>query len=86
MIEYTVGDIALIAVIVGLVELVKVVTPEAYKPTVKRISPLISLVLGIVAGIVYVEPGNPELAILAGIVMGLSASGLYSGGKSIAGK
>lgn len=87
-------DIGLIAVIVGLVQVVKDIAheaiPEDKKEKGKRIidktCPLLSIGFGIAAGFIYVAPGQPEIAILAGIVMGLSASGLYSGTKSIAGK
>ena len=86
MMNFNVGDIGLIAVIVGLVEVVKGVVPSAYADLVKRLSPVISIALGIAAGFVYVSPGQPAMAVLSGLVMGLSASGLYAGTKTLAGK
>lgn len=50
----------------------------------KQFIPLLNLALGIIAGIIYVSPGNVSKAILIGIALGLSASGLYSGVKSVA--
>lgn len=84
--DFKVGDIVLLPIIVGLVEVVKRVVPEAYKDSVTRVAPVISLGLGVVAGFVYIAPQDPGMAVLSGIVMGLSASGLYSGSKSIVGK
>lgn len=84
--EFTFADIGLIAVIVGLVEVIKGLVPEAYKDVASRISPVVAIGLGIAAGYVYIAPGDVRMAILAGVVMGLSASGLYSGTKSLAGK
>lgn len=65
MIEYAV----IVAVIIGLTELVKQVLPSKYMP-------LISLVLGIVAGLVYVD-AEIEMQVFIGIAMGLAASGLF---------
>lgn len=65
MIEYAV----IVAVIIGLTELVKQVLPSKYMP-------LISLVLGIVAGLVYVD-AELEMQVFIGIAMGLAASGLF---------
>ena len=84
--DFTFADIGLIAVIVGLVEVVKGLVPETYKSVGNRLSPVAAIGLGIAAGFYYVAPGQPEMAVLSGIVMGLSASGLYSGTKSLAGK
>lgn len=67
--------VALIPVIIGLVEVVK----KLGLPN--KVIPATSLVLGIVAGIVYVHPDNVLAGVLVGIALGLSASGLYSGVK-----
>ena len=48
-----------------------------------RFAPLISLLVGI--GIATFFLGGNKDSLLLGIVSGLSASGLWSGGKSIAG-
>lgn len=75
MIEIT--DVLIIAVIIGLVELVKRLEwlPVKYLP-------LLSLVLGVIAGVIYLE-GTLKIKIILGIVMGLSASGLFDQSKLI---
>lgn len=73
--EYT--DVLLVAVIVGLVELLKMANfPH-------KLLPVASLLLGIVGGVVYLHPTDIKAGILMGIIMGLSASGLYSGSKTM---
>jgi L-cystine uptake protein TcyP (sodium:dicarboxylate symporter family) len=67
--------ITLTAVIVGIVEVLK----KLGMPT--KWCPLASLVLGIIAGIVYSGAALRE-GILIGIAMGLSSCGLYSGVKN----
>lgn len=59
----------LIPVISGVIEVVKRVLPD-------RFVPLASVVLGGVAGYFFLE-GELAEQILTGIVLGLSASGLY---------
>lgn len=76
MIEYTAFDIALLPVIVALVGMFKTAGLPA------KVAPLAAIVLGIIAGFVYVAPGQPSEAVLVGITLGLAASGLYSGGKN----
>ncbi len=73
MIEIT--DVLIIAVIVGLVELVKKL--EWLKP---KYLPLLSLILGVLFGIIYF-PGEFFNRVMLGIVMGLSASGLFDQSK-----
>ncbi|MFS1513608.1 hypothetical protein VQL36_14370 [Chengkuizengella sp. SCS-71B] len=75
--EFQVYDFAIVPIIVALVQLVKQLGLGA------KYQPVLSLVLGVVTGIVYVAPGDPKQAILVGIVMGLAASGLWSGAKNI---
>lgn len=73
---FEVYDVALIAVIVGLVELLKGLGLK------KKLLPVASLVFGLAAGIFYVYPGDLKGGIIVGLMLGLSASGLYSGTKS----
>ncbi|SFT04003.1 transposase [Marininema halotolerans] len=75
----TVGfdEAMIIGVIIGLVELAK----QSGLP--KRIAPIVSLALGIAAGIFYVYPSDLSMGILQGIVLGLTAGGFYSGAKSV---
>lgn len=72
--EYT--DVLLIAVIIGLVELLKMLKLP------HKLLPVASLAFGLVGGIFYLFPGDLKAGILMGIIMGLSASGLYSGTKN----
>lgn len=76
MVEYTAFDIALLPVIVALVGLVRSLGLPA------KLAPLVAVALGIVAGYVYVAPGDSAQAVLVGITLGLAASGLYSSGKN----
>jgi len=71
-------DIALIiAVVVALVELVKriAVVPAKFLP-------LVSLVFGLVAGIIYLD-GELKEKVFYGVVIGLSAAGLFDQSKII---
>lgn len=70
-------DVVLIPLIIGMVELLKIYGMK------KRLLPVMAMIFGIVAGIVYVYPHDMKAAILIGLMMGLSASGLYSGGKAM---
>lgn len=45
--------------------------------------PVLNVALGVVAGIVYMNPGDIKAGVLSGIIVGLSASGLYSGVKNV---
>jgi hypothetical protein len=75
--DKTIFEVALVPVIIGISEAAKRVGfPTKYIP-------VLNLALGIVAGFVYVAPGNPQEAALVGIALGLSASGLYSGAKNV---
>lgn len=76
--DFVTDNIALIPVVTGIVEVAK----RFGLPT--HWAPLVSLALGIVSGFVYLYPGEPAQAVLAGVVIGLSASGLYSGVKNTA--
>lgn len=48
----------------------------------KKWTPIWNLVIGLAIAIIYVSPGNIKMAIMVGIMLGLSASGLYSGVKN----
>lgn len=50
-----------------------------------RFAPLLSLVLGV--AVVFLSAGKiSALLVVPGIIVGLTASGLYSGAKTLAGK
>ena len=69
-------NVAIIPLIVGLAELAKKLgLPDKF-------AAVLSAILGVVIGLVYMAPENPPKAILVGLSMGLAASGLYSGVKN----
>lgn len=74
MVFYGVG---LIPLLVGLVEVVKRIGLPS------KFAPLVSVALGLILG--FMVYSDPTQAILVGIAFGLSASGLYSGGKAVLG-
>ena len=76
--EFQAYDLALIPMIMALVELVK----KSGLPA--RFLPLVTLLLGQAGAFVYLAPGDPKKAVLAGIVMALAAMGTWSGAKTIA--
>lgn len=67
-----------IAVVVALTELVKrlEIIPAKYLPA-------LSLVLGLVAGLYYVDASTIQDKIMFGLMIGLSASGLFDQTKII---
>ncbi|MBT9168603.1 MAG: hypothetical protein DDT19_01950 [Syntrophomonadaceae bacterium] len=71
-------SLLLVPLILALTSLIKKFIP---KEKVGVLSPIISLVLGICGGLLTI--GFTKDAIIAGLIMGLSASGLYSGCKNI---
>lgn len=75
-VQLQVYGIAMIPVVLGLVEVMK----RLGLPT--KWAPLASLALGLVFSFFYLAPGEPGKAILTGIVVGLGASGLWSGSKT----
>lgn len=69
-------DVALIiGVVVALTQLMKGFIPNKYLPA-------LSLVLGVVAGVIYVE-GDLKSQIMYGLMIGLSASGLFDQTKIV---
>jgi len=74
--DFTVYDIAIVPLIIALVEVFK----RFGMP--KQTLPPLAIIFGVVAGIVYIAPDDLPQAILVGLVMGLSAVGLFSGVKN----
>lgn len=72
---FEVYNIAIIPLILGLVELFKRAGVSA------RWSPFVAVILGVLAGIFYISTDIKE-GIIIGLMLGLSASGLYSGAKN----
>ena len=74
--EFNAYDVALVPIIIALVGIFgKMGLPS-------RLQPLVALALGIVGGFFYIAPEDPGQAVLAGLVMGLSSIGMYSGVKN----
>jgi len=48
----------------------------------KKFAPVVSVVLGIVVGIIYLAPGDIKQGVIIGLALGLSSVGLYSGTKN----
>ena len=69
-------DVAIVPLIMGVTELFKIVGLP------NKFAPVLSAVLGVLIGLVYIAPENPLEGILVGLSMGLAASGLYSGTKN----
>ena len=70
-------DMVLIPIIVGLVDALK-----GYGLP-KKWWPIVSVLLGVCGGVLYLFPGEWVSGVLSGLVMGLSACGVYSGGKVV---
>lgn len=49
----------------------------------KKFVPVLNLILGIAAGIIYVSPFDWKAGLLKGIAIGATASGFYSTGKNV---
>ena len=73
---FEVYNVALIPLIIGLVQILKTIGLK------KKYLPLASLIFGLGGGIYYIYPDDLKGGIIVGIMLGLSASGLYSGTKN----
>lgn len=71
-------DATLLAAVMGLVEAAK-----RFGKLPNQFAPVLAIVLGIAAGVFYLSPGDLKQGILSGIVLGLTAVGLYSGSKNV---
>lgn len=69
-------DIAIVPFILGVVELFKQIGLP------NKFCPVVSVVLGIIIGLVYISPNDIAQGVLVGASLGLSAVGLYSGAKN----
>lgn len=70
-------DVALVPLILAVVQMCKGLGLP------KKLSPVVASLLGVVAGVVYVAPGNVTEGVLVGLSLGLAAAGLYSGTKNV---
>ncbi|MEK5173246.1 hypothetical protein NST63_08635 [Heyndrickxia sp. FSL W8-0496] len=73
---FEIYDMAIIPLILGLVELFK----RGGLPD--KFSPFVAVFFGLLAGIFYFDAPIKE-GIIVGLMLGLSATGLYSGTKNI---
>lgn len=48
----------------------------------RKLAPAASVILGILAGLVYIAPHDPKEAVLIGVALGLASVGLHSGAKN----
>jgi hypothetical protein len=73
-----------IPIIVALVEMVKRVVP---KDTPVGVYPIVSLIFGLAlnVGVGAYRHSDMGLAVIGGLIVGLAASGLYSGGRTVTG-
>lgn len=69
-------DVAVIPLIIGIVEMFK----RAGLPA--RFSPFVAVAIGLLLGVYYISTDIKE-GIIIGLMLGLSASGLYSSTKNI---
>jgi len=75
--DIEVYGVFIVPLIIGLVEAAKRVGfPDKW-------SPLLSVVLGLIAGLTILFPSDLGQGVIVGIALGLSATGLYSGTKNI---
>ncbi|MFZ5352914.1 MAG: hypothetical protein ACOZCL_09345 [Bacillota bacterium] len=70
------NETVIIPIIIAAVELMKGLGLP------KKFSAIVSLFLGVLAGILYFNNDDIKRGILNGIIFGLTASGLYSGTKN----
>ncbi len=75
--NYDYKGIAIIPIITMLVDVIK----KAGLP--KKFAPLTSTLLGVIFGVVFENNGDIKNGIITGLIMGMSASGLYSSGKEV---
>lgn len=74
LVQLSIASVGLVPVVLALTSLIKIYVDS-------RWSPLISLVLGIASAFIFPST-TIALTILQGLLIGLSASGLYSGVKA----
>lgn len=78
--DYVTKSIVIVPIIVGLVQAIKMTAiPERY-------SPVISILVGVLIAFVTGQGDPWGHSVLAGLIYGLSASGLYSGTKALLSK
>ena len=71
------AGIAIVPLIVGLSEVVKRLGVPS------KFLPLLNIVLGLAAGLIFLNPGDLKAGVIQGLYIGLSAGGLFSGVKHL---
>lgn len=66
----------IVGVIIGLNQVVK-------KYINKRYIPIMNIIFGIIGSLALAQTGNTNLDIFNGIIMGLTAAGVYSSTKTV---
>lgn len=69
----------MVSLIIGVSSTLK----KVFGPNYNRYEPVLKLILGIIAGIVYINPNNIKIGILDGIIIGLAANGFSVYAKDI---
>lgn len=69
-------DVLLIGLIIGVVQVFKMAGMG------EKLAPAISVVLGVASGVFIAYPADVKSGIIFGLMIGLSACGLYSGTKN----
>lgn len=70
-------EILLVPLVMSISELLKMI---GINP---KLIPIVNIILGLIGGLVYLNPYDLKLGILQGIIIGLTSSGLYSSVKNI---
>lgn len=73
---FEIYDMTIVPVIIGLVQLCKMVGLKA------KYAPFLAVLLGLTFALIY-YPISLQDRVLLGLIFGLSASGLYSGSKNL---
>ena len=76
IVELSGMGLTLVPVVVALTSIIKAWVSD------NRLAPVVSIVLG-VAGSVFLIPAELTTSIITGIIIGLTASGAYSGAKTV---
>lgn len=77
IIDLKVYDISIMPLVMFLTKVV------LYTGIPKKLGPLISVIFGIAAGILYFSPDNILKGVLIGVFIASSAVGFYSGSKNV---
>lgn len=76
-------DINLSPALVSAVPLVMLVTSYSKNYVESKWSPIVCLILSLITSFLFLGTGTIQENIVQGILLAVTASGLYSGGKSI---